>query len=582
MRVSALPPSFALLAATLAVSLAASPARALTQPSGVVIPTKPGCDSGMPTGLLATFACVCTTPGVCNIGAPCTSPTSCDDGKKSTCESTMFHEWNDNTCIPTKSSGLDPVAEASTTPETFRPTCALTFTIVTRAKAQFKDTFGWYNVTGGKPDPSDLHPMFGCADGAGKTVVLDLAKEPAYKGGDIGFFLLTPESHTGDKQCAGADCCPTTARLAKGEGYVYYSERKYNPDAAGTASYIHLLTYASHLSKTKFYFAWEDLFGGGDNGFTDLVTSVDGVQCSGGGVRCDTGKKGACAFGVTQCSAGTVSCTPVLSAKAETCDGVDEDCNGVIDDGAVCPTPGDICHDGKCVPPCGRGEFKCGPGTTCDKTSGLCVDPTCVDVKCGAGEVCRAGKCGAPCGGVVCPKGQVCVSDSCVDLCAGVKCAAGQVCRDGVCFAGCSSCSGVSCESGTKCDPKLDDCVDPSCSAPCPTGTYCKAGKCVDGCDGVTCPPGQTCTAGKCLRPGETVDSGVDLDGGTSDAGVGDATSGDAARPRTAGDEPEGQACTCQAVGGTNRAPGLLGVGLVGVLVGALRRRRRTASSSAG
>ncbi|MBL8721493.1 MAG: DUF4114 domain-containing protein [Myxococcales bacterium] len=567
MRVLPLLPLFALL--SLPVD-----AHALTQPSGVVIPTQPGCDSGKPTGLLATFACVCTTPGVCNIGDVCPSTTSCDDGKKSTCESTMFHVWNDNTCIPSKFSGLDPVAEASTTPETFRPTCALTFSIVTRAKALFQDTFGWYNVTGSKPDPSDLHPMFGCTDGAGKTVVLDLAKEPGYKGGDIGFFLLTPESHTGDKKCAGGDCCPSTARLAKGEGYVYYSERKYNPDAAGASSYIHLLTYASKLSKTKFYFAWEDLFSGGDNGFTDLVTSVDGVQCSGGGVRCDTGKKGACAFGVTQCSAGAVSCTPVFTAKTETCDGVDEDCNGLVDDGAVCPTAGDICHDGKCVPPCGRGEFKCGPGTTCDKTSGLCVDPTCVDVKCGAGEICRAGKCGAPCGGVICPKGQTCISDACVDLCAGVKCGVGQVCRDGICFSGCSSCSGVSCESGTKCDPVKDDCVDPSCTTPCPSGTYCKAGKCVDACEGAACPPGQTCTAGKCLKPGEVADTGVTLDGAAGDASTGSDAGPDASGNKLNGEDlPDGQACSCSLPGGSTSSS-LGAVALGAFAFGALRRRR--------
>ncbi|HEX6836439.1 MAG TPA: hypothetical protein VF334_07680, partial [Polyangia bacterium] len=64
----------------------------LTQPNGTAIPSAPGCASGQPTGLGAVFACQCTTTGVCNIGAPCPggSPT-CDDGKKATCETTMWH-----------------------------------------------------------------------------------------------------------------------------------------------------------------------------------------------------------------------------------------------------------------------------------------------------------------------------------------------------------------------------------------------------------------------------------------------------------------------------------------------------------
>src|SRR5690348_9140163 len=121
MRISALFP--------LALLLVALPARALQQPNGTQIPTAPGCNGNQPTGLLAAFACACTTPGVCNIGAPCASASSCDDGKHGTCESTMWHAFNDNTCIPSLQSGLDPVADAALTPETFHPTCALTFTV---------------------------------------------------------------------------------------------------------------------------------------------------------------------------------------------------------------------------------------------------------------------------------------------------------------------------------------------------------------------------------------------------------------------------------------------------------------------
>src|SRR5579872_4357443 len=110
--------------------LYAAPASALTQPNGAAIPAQMGCSGGMPTGLLPVFACACTTPGVCNIGAPCASPTSCDDGQHGTCESTMWHSFNDNTCIPSNHSGLDPWKDGAVTPETFHPTCALTYQVL--------------------------------------------------------------------------------------------------------------------------------------------------------------------------------------------------------------------------------------------------------------------------------------------------------------------------------------------------------------------------------------------------------------------------------------------------------------------
>jgi hypothetical protein len=558
----------------LAALLVAPPALALTQPDGKAIPTPPGCDGGKPTGLLSVFACACTTPGVCNIGAPCASETSCDDGKKGTCESRMYHVFNDNTCIPTKFDGLDPYAEAATTPETFRPTCALTFTVTSRGTAMFKDVFGWYNVTGSKPDPSDLHVMLGCGDVTGKSAVLDLSKEPAYKGGDIGFFLLTPESRTSGGTCASGNCCPNVDRFKAGEGWAFYSERKFNPDPGG---YIHLLTYNSKLSKSKFYFAWEDRYGGGDNGFTDLVTSVDGVQCSGGGVSCDTGKPGACKLGVTQCTAGAISCVSTVAAKAEECNGVDDDCNGKIDDDATCPRPGDMCIHGRCLPKCGTGEFKCDPGTECDASSGRCVDAPCLGKTCAAGEVCRAGACVAPCSDVTCPYGTLCLGDRCVAPCDGVKCAIGQVCRSGLCFPGCSACSGVACGGGTRCDPKTDDCVDPSCATPCGPGTHCKAGACVDDCDGAKCPAGQLCKAGRCLSASSPEADGGFGDSGTPvfpDGGAGDAGDGSI---QANGELPEAGACNCAVVGGaaSSATTAAAIAAVAGLSLLCARRRRR-------
>jgi hypothetical protein len=64
-----------------------------------------------------------------------------------------------------------------------------------------------------------------------------------------------------------------------GEVYIYYSERGYNPDASGSSSQIHLLTYISHLLGNLHYFAWEDKYGGigDDKQFTDMVVSVKNI-----------------------------------------------------------------------------------------------------------------------------------------------------------------------------------------------------------------------------------------------------------------------------------------------------------------
>ena len=58
----------------------------------------------------------------------------------------MWHVFNDNTCIPTQHDGIDPQADASLDPETFAPTCALTFRVESRGTALFGDVFGWYRT----------------------------------------------------------------------------------------------------------------------------------------------------------------------------------------------------------------------------------------------------------------------------------------------------------------------------------------------------------------------------------------------------------------------------------------------------
>ena len=531
------------VAAALAIALAPAVAVAdVTQPDGTTVPSPAvGCFGGKPGGLGAVFACSCAIGNtLCNIGKPCPGgSSSCDPGKNGTCEARLWHQANDDPCIPSNHDGLDPVKDAGTAPETFRPVCGLSFSVLAR-DAKFKNAFGWYNASKGKPDSSDLHLLLDCNAALKKEALLQLTDHPAYKGGEIGFFLVTPESHSASGECASGDCCATVARALKGEGRIYYSEAKHNPDNSGPGSYIHLLIYESKIAQNKFFFAWEDTFGGSTDEFTDLVTSVSGIACAGAGERCDTGKPGICGVGVTRCAAGgSKTCIASSEPLAEVCDGLDNDCDGAVDEDAPCDGA-NVCHLGSCVPHCkANQEFACQIGFECDVDSGICVDALCKNVTCVAGELCKGGVCGGGCSGVICPPGQECQGGACVDLCAGKSCQAGEVCRLGVCIPDCTKCGGITCSGALECDSASGQCVDPSCGSPCPAGTHCEAGQCVDDCKGVVCPGGGSCSAGKCLPPGVTGATG----NGTSDGGA-SAAGGDGAGGFEASD-----GCACSTEG---------------------------------
>jgi MYXO-CTERM domain-containing protein len=564
----------------------ATPAGAkVTLPNGKTIPDPAlSCYSGKPGGLSAVFACACTAPGVCNIGKPCPGgSTSCDPGTNGTCESTIWHSVNDNTCIPSNIKGLDPVNDAAVKPETFRPVCGLNFSLLTRGDAMFKNSFGWYNApaVGAKPDPKDLHVLVDCKTTAGTKTPFNMITHPAYKGGDIGFFLVTPESSTQFGSCAKGDCCATVARALAGEGYIYYSQPTFNPDNKGPGSYIHLLMYASKIDPHAFYFAWEDTYAGSSTDYSDFVTTVSGISCAGAGKTCSTGKSGVCDLGVTKCSPdGKLVCEPSRKAEAEACDGLDNNCDGSVDEGATC-TAGKVCYRGACVAKCTDSqEFPCQAGYDCDKGSGLCLDKLCKGKICKTGEICRLGVCANGCSGVVCPAKQLCQSGVCVDPCAGVSCKSAEICVLGVCLPDCSTCGGLTCAKGLSCDSKTGDCYDPSCKPACSGGKYCKLGKCVDPCDGVTCPGGMTCMGGACPPPG-IGKSGPGGDGG-NDAfpfSDGSAMGPDGGGKDEAGIPPsnafkEGEGCGCE-LGSAGRGAAPAAALLMVLLLPLLRRRRR-------
>lgn len=492
---------------------------------------------------------------------------------------------NVQVCLDEEEGGatIDAQAAAAVTPETYTPACSLTFKVIARG-AGFRNTFGWYNVVpGSKPPDSDLHAFLECTDDVGATKVLDIRNSPYYAGGDIGFFMASPEGTTGN--CPTFD--PAGGPVAGTVGYVYYSEAAYNPDNAGAGSYIHLITYNSVTHTNSFYFAWEDLLAGGDNDFEDLLTRVEGIQCTGGGEPCDTGFDGQCSFGTMQCRNGVLECVQNEQPGTEACNGVDDDCNGAIDDGDLC-TGDEICYQGKCVPPCGGGEFTCPPSTVCN-ADGICVDPACETVTCGEGEICVDGACQGWCDGVQCPYGQVCRVGVCVDPCDEVTCDADYYCDMGVCVIRCTC---GQCPPGDVCDESIDQCVSEGCEGvACNPGEHCEGGVCVDDCQGAACPAGQVCEQGECVA--SDADAGVDggggnggglVDGGLSDGGVsgsgGADASGTSGTGGFSGDYSGGEASSADDDGGCGcRVPASPRDGAAWVLVGlalaALRRRRR-------
>jgi hypothetical protein len=484
---------------------------------------------------------------------------------------------------------IDAVATATISQETFSPLCELTFKVVARG-AGYRNTFGWYAVKRDAqgqalaPMLSDLHVFLGCDDDIGVEKTLDIPKGTT----EIGFFLANDEY-----TCVSTAADPLGPVLTAQPENLFFSQRAFNSDGDGL---IHLLVWQSHANPNAFYFGWEDLKGGGDNDFEDLLTYVTGIQCAGGGEPCKVeGEQGVCADGVMQCRDGELTCVPTQTKSDEACNGLDDDCSGEVDDGDdLCPKQ-EICVRGRCEPRCGTGEFRCGSDETC--VEGVCIETDCAKKQCDAGSVCRGGKCVAPCDDVTCPYGQSCRAGVCVDVCEGVQCDPGFACEPRASSNGdsvvgvCSSCDCRGCDSGQSCVEHLclaDSCANQTCDA----GAHCVDGDCVDNCDGASCPAGQICEAGSCIRDPNAGGGGAGNDGGNgngngatgNDGGIdfdpdneagNDAGGAHHGSGNVGGDKVaiEAKGCSCSTPGRNASALGTLA--LVGLLLGAAQRRAR-------
>jgi MYXO-CTERM domain-containing protein len=493
---------------------------------------------------------------------------------------------------------IDAEKDALIAPEVFQPTCALTFKPIAKGGADHV-AFGWYNL---KPDPAnagkyltpaqaELYGMFVLAYGgrsgaqlAGESAQLDLAKEKAagrYEGGEIGFFLAGGSDFSELRLDA-----ETHALTGMSLTRVFYTQHALNPGSSGASTYYQVLTWQSVKLKNAFYFGWEDreASSDADNDFDDLMFLVTGIQCSGGGEPCDTGKDGVCKDGTQQCAKGELTCVQNVQPSAEKCNALDDDCNGEVDDGDGLCDAGKVCDRGRCVPKCGTGEFRCPQDLICNDRH-LCVEAACATVDCPSGQVCQGGQCVDGCSGVTCPYGEVCRNGGCVDPCTGITCDDGYSCVLGVC----SSCACTSCTGAQVCG-KDNVCVDAGCqNQTCMAGSHCAAGGCVDDCAGTKCPVGQVCALGACVADAQggggtgggapgSGGSDIVIDPGSAGSGASSGSGQGGNQGQTLGDGAGDSGCGCSVPGGRSKAGGALALLLLGL---GLRGRRRHSAASA-
>ena len=312
---------------------------------------------------------------------------------------------------PPNALAIHAILDAAITPEIFRP--ILTTPVVFKDVAEgagFENSFGYYNIGDDTSDTNNLHPIFGCGVPAsthtGEANGYVVNAEPPdstsvnfqteltagrYKGGFIGFYLITPEGHSSGNNCG--DFVGSNRHF----GRIYFTQRDLNNDG----DFVHNLVYSSRINPQQFYFGFEDLFRGGDNDFEDMLIKVTGLvppcsptaevcdgrdndcdgdideatvdtgascTCDGSGIACQGGaRQGICRAGQTACVGASIVCQSTQAPLAEVCDSIDNNCNGTVDDnttdsGAACDGPdADLCLEGVLV--CSAGALVCNDNT---------------------------------------------------------------------------------------------------------------------------------------------------------------------------------------------------------------------------
>ncbi len=335
--------------------------------------------------------------------------------------------------LPTGS--IDAVRDAAEVPQIFLPRLSSPVVFLdVREGAGFENSFGWYNVgdnvsTAAGRD-ANLHPVMGCGipmvSGPGDTThhsgnpasYLQSAEEPdtisvdfsaeltagRYKGGFIGFYLITPEdpASAGNRLSGRINCGDFKQDPGNNKslfGRIYFTQKDLNNDG----DFVHHLVYPSPITPDRYYFGFEDLFRGGDNDFEDMAMRIDGLTppcipqtevcdgidndcdgfidgndpdlagtggactCDGVSMTCDNGPRfGECQTGVVTCSAGALVCHGTGTPSSEVCDSNDNNCNNQVDEnippGGACDGPdADLCPEGFLV--CQNGGIACSDNT---------------------------------------------------------------------------------------------------------------------------------------------------------------------------------------------------------------------------